>query len=103
MDEQQEIILQSNFKLSHPFAQKTIVFTGALSTMTRSEAAKRVKLCEAFVSGAVTTSTDFVILGKQRNAKSAKQLVAERYIVQGVDIQILNEEDFLWLLAFENK
>lgn len=31
--------------LTHPFYKKQIVFTGALSTMTRSEAAKQVKAC----------------------------------------------------------
>jgi len=34
---------------SHPFYNKQIVFTGALSTMTRSDAAKQVKAYGGFL------------------------------------------------------
>ncbi|MFF5996021.1 BRCT domain-containing protein [Lysinibacillus sp. KU-BSD001] len=85
--------------LRHPFHHKQIVFTGALSTMTRSEAAKKVRACGGIVQGAVTKETDFVILGKQRRSISTKQLKAEQFIHLGLDIQMITEDDFIWLIS----
>ncbi|EAZ85323.1 DNA polymerase III subunit epsilon [Bacillus sp. B14905] len=85
--------------LPHPFYHKQIVFTGALSTMTRSEAAKQVKACGGFLQGTVTQQTDFVILGDKRRGISTKQRKAEQLMNYGEDIQILIEDDFLWLIS----
>ncbi len=85
--------------LTHPFYNKQIVFTGALSTMTRSEAAKQIKAYGGYLQGAVTQQTDFVILGDKRRGISAKQHKAEQLMSQGQDIQILIEDDFLWLIS----
>ncbi|RHW31396.1 DNA polymerase III subunit epsilon [Lysinibacillus yapensis] len=96
-----EVILFSDpFQhLVHPFYNKRIVFTGALSTMTRSEATKKVRVFGGILQGAVTKETDFVILGKNHRGKSSKQLKAEQLINLGVDIQIMPEDDFLWVLS----
>ncbi|WP_141904570.1 BRCT domain-containing protein [Lysinibacillus sp. Y5S-8] len=96
-----EIIFHSDSaeSLTHPFYKKQIVFTGALSTMTRSEAAKQVKACGGSLQGAVTQQTDFVILGDKRRGISSKQHKAEQLVTQGHDIQILIEDDFLWLIS----
>ncbi|AVK83554.1 DNA polymerase III subunit epsilon [Lysinibacillus sp. B2A1] len=83
----------------HPFYNKQIVFTGALSTMTRAEAAKKVRAYGGIVQGAVTKETDFVILGKNRRGFSTKQLKAEQLIRLGLDIQIIVDEDFIWLIS----
>ena len=87
--------------LMHPFYNKKIVFTGALSTMTRSEAAKKVRACGGIMQGAVTQETDFVILGKNRRGISTKQLKAEQLINLGLDIQIIIEADFIWLISMQ--
>lgn len=96
-----EVILFSNPSQhsEHPFCNKRIVFTGALSAMTRSEAAKKVRAFGGILQGAVTKETDFVILGNQRRGISSKQLKAEQLISLGVDIQIMLEDDFLWVLS----
>lgn len=86
---------------AHPLADKRIVFTGALSRMTRAEAAKRARLCGAVIQGAVTKETDFLFVGKQRNTKSSKQIKAEKLISLGADIQIIGEEDLYWILSFD--
>lgn len=100
-----EIILLSNPSecLMHPFYNKQIVFTGALSTMTRSEATKRVRLCGGIMQGAVTQDTDFVILGDKRRGISTKQLKAEKLISLGHDIQIIIEDDFMWLISMQKE
>ena len=96
-----EVILLSNPSqhILHPFCNKRIVFTGALSTMTRSDAAKKVRTLGGILQGAVTKETDFVILGKKRHGKSSKHLKAEQLVSLGYDIQILLEEDFMWILS----
>lgn len=88
--------------LTHPFNNKQIVFTGALSTMTRSEAAKQVKVCGGSLQGAVTPQTDFVILGDKRRGISTKQRKAEQLMSQGHDIQLIIEDDFLWLISMKD-
>lgn len=90
-------------RLMHPFYNKQIVFTGALSTMTRSEAAKKVRDCGGFTQGAVTKETDFVILGNKRRGISTKQSKAEQLIILGQDIQIITEDDFIWLVAMQKE
>lgn len=83
----------------HPFCDKQIVFTGALSTMTRVEAAKKVRALGGILQGAVTKETDFLILGHKRRGISSKQLKAEQLISLGFDIQIIHEDDFIWVLS----
>lgn len=95
-----EIIFLSEH-LMHPFYTKHIVFTGGLSTMTRSEAAKKVRTYGGIMQGAVTKDTDFVILGKKRRGISTKHAKAEQLISLGLDIQIIDEDDFLWLIAMQ--
>lgn len=96
-----EVILLSNpnEQVNHPFFNKQIVFTGAISSMTRSEAAKKVRNFGGILQGAVTKETDFVIVGNKQRGKSAKLLKAEQLISLGHDIQIIVEDDFIWLLA----
>lgn len=100
-----EVILLSDpsecFK--HPFHHKQIVFTGALSTMTRSEAAKRVRACGGIMQGAVTQDTDFLVLGNKRRGVSTKQLKAKKLMSLGLDIQIIIEDDFNWLISMQEK
>ncbi|QDQ02384.1 DNA polymerase III subunit epsilon [Lysinibacillus fusiformis] len=96
-------LCDSSDSLMHPFDKKQIVFTGALSTMTRSEAAKKVQAFGGTMQGAVTQETDFVILGDKRRGISTKQLKAEQLISHGLDIQIIPEADFLWLISMHKE
>ncbi|MFJ7952482.1 BRCT domain-containing protein [Lysinibacillus sp. NPDC096418] len=98
----EDIILSDPFeRFMHPFTNKQIVFTGALSTMTRSEAAKKVRACGGIMQGAVTKDTDFLILGEKRRGISTKQAKAQQLISLGFDIQIIPEDDFLWLISIQ--
>ena len=101
MNDSTEILFLTNPSqhLKHPFHNKQIVFTGALSTMTRADAAKKVRACGGIMQGAVTKETDFLILGKKRRGISTKHKKAEQFISSGIDIQILNEDDFFWLIS----
>ncbi len=69
---------------------KTVVFTGALSSLPRPEAARVVALRGARVTDSVSKNTDIVIAGKDPGAKLAK---AEK-----LGVRIMNEEEFARML-----
>lgn len=85
----------------HPFYEKKLVFTGALTSMTRSQAAKLVHSVGGVLQGNVTAETDFLIVGSKRNGISTKHRTALRLEMTGHPIQIIFEEDFHWLLQLE--
>jgi len=74
-----------------PLAGKRFVLTGALDSMTRSEASSRIKERGGQVSSSVSRNTDFVVVGRDPGAK------AER--ARELGVTTLTEEEFLRLLG----
>lgn len=68
---------------------KTVVFTGTLQTMSRSEAKAKAEKMGAKVLGSVSAKTDFVVAGAD-SGKKEKQ-------AQELGVQILSEEKWLEL------
>jgi DNA ligase (NAD+) len=54
------------------FANKTVVFTGTLTTMTREEAEAIAERLGAKVTKSVSKKTDYVIVGEDAGSKAAK-------------------------------
>ncbi len=69
------------------FAGKTVVFTGTLETLTRSEAKARAETLGAKVAGSVSKKTDYVIVGADAGSKARK--AAE------LGVQTLTEAEWL--------
>ena len=70
---------------------KSIVFTGTLQTMGRSEAKALAERLGAKVSGSVSKKTDFVVVGADAGSKAKK--------AQDLGLTILSEQDFKDLVA----
>ena len=90
----------SDFDISHPFYQKTCVFTGKLEKMTRKEAMQIIADVGGINGDNVTQKTNYLILGNNdycstiKDGKSSKQKKAESLKLKGQDIEILPESVF---------
>ena len=74
-----------------PVAGKTVVFTGTLATMGRSEAKARAEALGAKVAGSVSKKTDYVIVGADAGSKARK--------AEELGVTILSEDDWLELIG----
>jgi DNA ligase (NAD+) len=77
-------------KKRQPLAGKTFVFTGTLSSFSREEAKKRIRLLGGNVSSSVSDRTDYVVVGAEPGSKydTARRL----------GIATMGEQEFLDLL-----
>jgi DNA ligase (NAD+) len=73
-----------------PFAGKTVVLTGTLSTMTRNEATELIEKMGGTVSGSVSKKTDMVIAGENAGSKLEK--------AQKLGVKVLSEQEFREML-----
>ena len=90
---------------NHIFYNKNICFTGMLKLYTRKEAAQIVSDLGAQFENSLNKNTDYLVVGglekilaSPGKSKSSKLLKAEQFISQGVDIDILSEDDFSRLI-----
>jgi DNA polymerase-3 subunit epsilon len=83
------------------FYGKTIVFTGALTTMTRDVAATHASKYGFKIGASVTKKTDYLVVGIQDlstlagHDKSSKHRRVEELIQEGLRIEILTEDSFI--------
>ena len=70
---------------------KTVVFTGALETMSRGEAKARAEAMGAKVAGSVSKKTDFVVVGADAGSKARR--------AQELGVTVLSEQEWLNLAS----
>ena len=74
--------MQNNF-----FSNKSIVFTGSLSKLSREEAKYKAKIKGAKILSTVSKNTDYIVLGEKAGSKYEK--------AKSLGINILVENEFL--------
>ena len=89
----------------HPLYGQTIVFTGMLHSMSRRDAFQAVASVGAAPGNGVTRVTNVLVVGEQDidrlaagETMSAKQRRAADLRLEGQDIQLIGEMDFLRML-----
>ena len=74
-----------------PIADRTVVFTGTLEKMTRSEAKARAEALGAKVAGSVSKKTDYVVVGADAGSKADK--------ARALGVATLTEDEWLALIG----
>lgn len=74
-----------------PVAGKTVVFTGTLTQMTRSEAKAKAETLGAKVAGSVSKKTDYVVAGEDAGSKLKK--------ATELGVSVLSEQEWLDLIG----
>ncbi|MBV9861968.1 MAG: NAD-dependent DNA ligase LigA [Alphaproteobacteria bacterium] len=78
-------------RAASPLAGKTLVFTGGLETMSRSEAKSRAEALGANVASSVSAKTDYVVIGADAGSKAAK--------AAALGVAVLDEAAWLGLIG----
>jgi DNA ligase (NAD+) len=76
-------------RLATPVTDKTVVFTGSLERMTRSEAKALAERLGAKVTGSVSAKTDYVVAGADAGSKLSK--------ARELGVAVLSEDEWLKL------
>ncbi len=84
------VIEKIDENLDHLFSNKTVVLTGTLSTMGRSECKEKLEALGAKVSGSVSKKTDFVVYGESAGSKLTK--------AQDLGIRCIDEDELVGLI-----
>ena len=88
---------------------KSFLFTGKMSTMTRSQASRKGTAANGKNSRSVTGKLDYLVIGDEGSSfygsgrKGSKQLKAERLVAKGAPLRIISETAFLQMLAGESR
>ncbi len=73
-----------------PFAEKTVVLTGTLPTLSRDEASALIRGAGGVVTGSVSKNTDFLLAGEEAGSKMEK--------AKELGVKVIDENEFFRML-----
>lgn len=88
-----------------PIYEKAFVFTGELSKMSREEAMQHVVNLGGIIKSGVSKKINYLVVGIQDESlvgsagMSSKEVKARELIKAGVEINVINEQEFLELVG----
>lgn len=98
----------ANFDETHPFFDRNVVFTGKLTYFLREDAEYYVERIGGHCSSGLTKATSYLVVGVQSPSQvgpdglSAKQKKAIKYREEGMEIELLNETDFIDVMGLQH-
>ena len=84
------IVVKKISNKSNKLAGKTFVLTGALDTMTRDDAKKKIRSFSGEISSTISQETSYLVVGESPGSKYKK--------AKDLGVKIINEKEFLSLL-----
>lgn len=85
-----------SFHSDNVFHEKNVVISGDLSVMDRKRAYSLLKACGAVPCDNITKKTNYLITNAEVETGKIKK--AKEYIARGIEIKIINEEEFVKIL-----
>lgn len=98
----------ANFDETHPFFDRNVVFTGKLTYFLREDAEYYVERIGGHCSSGLTKATSYLVVGVQSPSQvgpdglSGKQKKAIKYREEGMEIELLNETDFIDIMGLQH-
>ena len=84
------IVVKKISNKSNKLAGKTFVLTGALDTMTRDDAKKKIRSFSGEISSTISQETSYLVVGESPGSKYEK--------AKDLGVKIINEKELLSLL-----
>ncbi len=97
--------INENADTENAFYGRTVAFTGALQSMKRSDAFKAVNECGGIIDKGVTHNTNYLVVGNYTHAQLKEALMSSKLskayslIKEGQELEIITEDDFLWIIS----
>lgn len=98
----------AGFDETHPFFDRNVVFTGKLTYFLREDAEYYVERIGGHCSSGLTKATSYLVVGVQSPSQvgpdglSGKQKKAIKYREEGMEIELLNETDFIDIMGLQH-
>lgn len=103
------IAISTEIDDTNPIFGKVVVFTGALSTMSRKDAFQIVCNLGGIPDLNLTQRTNFLVIGKEdfaksvKDGKTSKMKKADAYRKKGLDIISISEDTFFQMIGYNTE